>query len=593
MNFIKKVSVMAALTASLVNAGSVASKEEASADWWKHTIAYEIYPSSFQDSNGDGIGDLNGITSRLDYLKSLNVGAIWLTPVYASPMVDNGYDVSNFYEINPLYGTMADMENLIAEADKRGIKIVMDLVFNHMSEECEWFKESKASRDNPKSDWFIWKDGISAVGAAGVDSAVDGSARPLPPNNWRGIFGGSVWEWNEDRKQYYMHTFATQQPDINWENPEVRKALYDIANFWIKKGVGGFRIDAISYIKKPAGFKSGKPDAGDGMVSVHTMTVNTKGILDFLKEFKKNVTEGKNVFTVAEANGVGPADLKYWVGEKGVFDMLFEFSHLHDVEIWCKPSPYGIKDFKKALLASQKATAKNGWYPAFFENHDKPRSVNNYFSDSVARDPQLRMLASKAMATLLLTLRGTPFLYEGQEIGMTNVQWNDLEKYDEINTKAQYKMALQEGFNNEQAMGFVNRFSRDNARTPMQWDANANAGFTTGKPWLSMNDNFVEINVAAQETDSNSVLNYYRKLINLRKGHADLDGGAFTALLPKHEQIMAYKRGAGTTVLINLSETNAKYDKKLVGGQKLLMGNYSADVTPGTLRPLEAVIYSK
>jgi len=378
---------------------------------------------------------------------------------------------------------------------------------------------------------------------------------------------------------------------------EVRKALYDIANFWIKKGVGGFRIDAIPYIKKPAGFKSGKSDAGDGLVSVHTMTVNTRGILDFLKEFKKNVTEGTNVFTVAEANGVGPDDLKYWVGDKGVFDMLFEFGHLHDVEIWCKPTPYGISDFKKALLASQKATSKNGWYPVFFENHDKPRSVNNFFSEAVAKDPQKSVLAAKAMATLELTLRGTPFLFEGQEIGMTNVQWNDLDKYDEINTKAQYKMALQEGFTAEQAMGFVNRFSRDNARTPMQWDASANAGFTTGKPWLSMNDNYAEINVAAQESDSTSVLNYYRKLIALRSNRPDLDGGDFTALLPKHKQIMAYRRGNGTTVLINLSETEAKYDKKLVAKQNLLMGNYGelgeSVPNPGILRPLEAVVYGK
>lgn len=562
-------------------------------DWWKHTIAYEIYPSSFQDSNGDGVGDLNGITSRLDYLKSLNVGAIWLTPVYASPMVDNGYDVANFYEINPLYGSMDDMERLIAEAGKRNIKIVMDLVFNHTSEECEWFKESQRSRNNPKSNWYIWKDGVA--GAPGK--------RPAPPNNWRGIFGGSVWEWCEERGQYYMHTFATQQPDLNWENPEVRQALYDIANFWIKKGVGGFRIDAIPYIKKPDDFGNGVPDAGDGMVSVHTMTVNTPGILSFLKEFKRNVTEGKNVFTVAEANGVGPDDLKYWVGENGAFDMLFEFGHLHDVEIWCKPSPYGIVDFKKAILASQKATAENGWYPAFFENHDKPRCVNNYFSESVARDSKRCELASKAMGTLLMTLRGTPFLYEGQEIGMTNVQWNSIEKYNEINTKAQYRMALQEGFSKKEAMDFVNRFSRDNARTPMQWDSSANAGFTAGSPWLSMNDNYPEINVEGEDADPDSVLNYYRRLIGLRKKMADLDGAPLTALIPEHKQVIAYRRGKGTTVLVNMGESEASYDENLVAGQAVILCNYDSlkDETsigcqsskPGILRPLEAVIYGE
>lgn len=542
-------------------------------DWWKQTIAYEIYPSSFCDSNGDGIGDINGITSKLDYLKSLNVGALWLTPVYASPMVDNGYDVSNFYEINPLYGTMADMENLIAEADKRGIKIVMDLVFNHTSEECEWFKESKKSRSNPKSDWYIWKD---------------------KPNNWRSIFGVPAWEWNEERKQYYLHTFAKQQPDLNWKNPEVRRALYDIANFWIKKGVGGFRIDAIPYIKKPASFAGGKPDASDGLVSIHTMTVNTEGILDFLQEFKKNVTEGKNVFTVAEANGVGPEDLKYWVGEKGAFDMLFEFGHLHDVEIWCKPTPFGIMDFKKALIASQKATATNGWYPVFFENHDKPRCINNFFSEEVASDKTKSKLAAKAIATLMMTLRGTPFLYEGQELGMTNVQWDSIDKYDELNTRAQYNMALKEGHSKEQAMAFVNRFSRDNARTPMQWNASKNAGFTAGKPWLSINENYTKINVEAEENDSQSVLNFYRTLIKLRSEKKPLHEGNLTVHAPEHEQVLAYSRGDSITILVNLSDNVATYDKNLVIAKKALITNYGDKQNiRGTLRPLEAVIYEK
>ena len=277
------------------------------AQWWKKTVCYEIYPSSFQDSNGDGVGDLKGITSRLDYLASLGVGCIWLTPVYASPMKDNGYDVSDFYKINPLYGTMEDMENLIAEADKRNIKIVMDLVFNHVSEENAWFQESKKSKENPKSDWFIWRD---------------------TPNNWRGIFGGSAWKWCEERKQYYLHTFGDFQPDLNWENPEVRKALYDVANFWIQKGVGGFRLDAVVYIKKPQDFADGKPDASDGMVLIHEMTANRDGILDYLHEFKKNVLDGKNIFTVGEANGILPEQLKDWVGSEGVFDMLFEFNHL-------------------------------------------------------------------------------------------------------------------------------------------------------------------------------------------------------------------------------------------------------------------------
>ncbi|SHK90849.1 alpha-glucosidase [Fibrobacter sp. UWEL] len=551
-------------------------------DWWKHTIAYEIYPSSFQDSNGDGFGDINGITSRLDYLQSLKVGALWLTPVYASPMVDNGYDVSDFYKINPLYGTMEDMDRLIAEADKRNIKIVMDLVFNHTSEECEWFKESRSNRHNPKRDWYIWKDPVITV-------AEDGSEHREPPNNWRSIFGVPAWTWCEERQQYYLHTFAEQQPDINWENPDVRQALYDIANFWINKGVGGFRIDAIPYIKKPSNFANGKPDASDGMVSIHTMTVNTTGILDFLQEFKANVTEGKNVFTVAEANGVGPEDLKYWVGEKGAFDMLFEFGHLHDVEIWCKPTPFGIMDFKKALLASQKATAKNGWYPVFFENHDKPRSVHNFFSPKVANHPDSNKMAAKAIAVLMMTLRGTPFLFEGQEIGMTNVKWNSIDKYDEVNTKAQYNLALQEGFSPTDAMEFVNRFSRDNARTPMQWDNSPNAGFTTGKPWLGMNENYPDINVATEEQDENSVLNFYKKLIELRQDSPALNGGNLEILLEEHPQVMGYKRGE-YTILVNLDEASVTLDKALIEQKEKVISNYGDNLISNILRPLEALI---
>lgn len=559
------------------------------ADWWKKTIAYEIYPSSFQDSNGDGIGDLNGIASRLPYLESLGVGALWLTPVYASPMVDNGYDVSDFYDINPIFGTMADMERLMENADRHSIKIVMDLVFNHTSDQCKWFQESKSSRTNEKCDWYIWKDGKT------VRDEATGEERRVPPNNWRGIFGGSVWERCEERQQYYMHTFATAQPDLNWECPEVRQALYDIANFWIRKGVGGFRIDAIPYIKKPQDFGDGVPDAGDGMASVHTMTVNTDGILDFLYEFKKNVTEGKNVFTVAEANGVGPDDLKYWVGEQGAFDMLFEFGHLHDVELWCKPGPFGIMDFKKALIASQKATATNGWYPVFFENHDKPRCINNYFSP--AADP---VLAAKAMGTLMFTLRGTPFLYQGQELGMTNVKWNSIDTYNEVNSKAQYKFALEEGFTPEQALGFVHQFSRDNARTPMQWTAGANAGFTNGNPWLPVNENFGAINVATESEQAESVLSWYKKLIKLKAENKPLMEGPFEALIPDHPQIFAYRRlweNQSWITLVNMSESEAQFDKSLIQGFTVETSSYESRkskgndaLLDGTLLPLEAVI---
>lgn len=536
-------------------------------EWWKKTVCYEIYPSSFQDSNGDGIGDIPGITSRLDYLASLGVGCIWVTPVYASPMKDNGYDVADFYKINPLYGTMEDMENLIAEADKRNIKIVMDLVFNHVSEESAWFQESKKSKDNPKSDWFIWRD---------------------KPNNWRGIFGGSAWKWCEERKQYYLHTFGDFQPDLNWENPEVRNALYDIANFWIQKGVGGFRMDAVVYIKKPADFADGKPDASDGMVLIHEMTANRDGILDYLHEFKKKVLDGKNVFTVGEANGIRPEELKHWVGSEGVFDMLFEFNHLQGGDIWYNPNLLSTLDLKKAIFQSEKATATNGWYPVFFENHDKPRSVNAYFPDSADK-----ALASKALMTLLLTLRGTPFVYEGEEIGMSNVEWDSIDAYNELNSRSQYEMALQEGFSHEQAIGFVKALSRDNARTPMQWNSEFNAGFTTGKPWLPLNENFVQLNVATQEKDSNSPLAYFRKLVRLRKENPVLLQGTFTPILAEDPQIFAFRRsldGKTVTVLVNLSEKDARYALSLLSGQKLLLSNEEAP-TLGVLRPFEANLF--
>ena len=549
-----------------------ATKNAESAEWWKQTLCYEIYPSSFKDSDGNGTGDLKGVSQKLSYLEELGVGCIWLTPVYASPMVDNGYDVSDFYKINPLYGSMDDMDSLIANAGRHHIKIVMDLVFNHTSNQHEWFLESKKSKNNPKSDWYIWRD-----------AKPDGSA----PNNWRGIFGGSAWEWSDERKQYYLHTFASAQPDLNWANPDVRKALYDITNFWIKKGVGGFRIDAIPYIKKPAEMVDGTPDGADGMVSIHNMTANTEGILDYLYEFKQKTVAGKGVFTVAEASGVGPDQLKYWVGKDGAFDMLFEFSHLAGSDLWCKAKKLSVPDLKAALVNSQKATENNGWYPVFFENHDKPRSVNGYFSDSADQ-----VLAAKAMGTILLTLRGTPFIYEGQELGMTNVRWNSVEDYDDVNTRPQYNLALQEGFAPEQAIAFVQAYSRDNARTPMQWDTSVNAGFTTGKSWLSLNDNYRQINALVETLDSASVLNWYKKLAQIRKQSKALLQGSFVSLFEDHPQIFAYKRiadGDTIVVLVNLTETVAVYDNAAVAGAKLMLSNYGSTQL-GKMRPLEAVI---
>ena len=545
--------------------------------WWQRTIAYEAYPKSFLDTRGAGTGTIAGITSKLDYLAKLGVGALWITPCYRSPMVDNGYDVQDYYAIDPSFGTMADMDELIARGREHGIRVVMDLVFNHTSEACAWFVESRSSRDNPRSDWYVWRD-----------AKPDGSE----PTNWRSIFGGSAWAWCEERQQYYLHTFAPQQPDLNWESPEVRRALYDIANFWADKGVGGFRIDAITYIKKPAVFADGPVDGEDGLSSVHNATANGEGILDFLHEFKAAVCDGRDIFTVGEANGVGADELCRWVGKDGVFDLLFEFSHTHvpmgEAEIWCKPAQWRLTDLKRVLTASQEATATNGWYPAFFENHDQPRSTVNFFRCDGPIDAK-----AKALGTVLLMQRGTPFLYQGEELGYGNATWTSPEQFDDVQTRGEYEFALTEGFTPEQALAACSRFSRDNARTPMQWDASANAGFTTGTPWLPVHPDYQQMNVAAQEADPNSVLCWYRRLAALRLSRDELLAGSYEELMAESEQVYAYRRqgeDGAAVVLANLSDQPAAYDAALVDGLALLAGTHGT-VRPGVLRPLEAVVF--
>ena len=546
--------------------------------WWQNTAVYQIYPKSFNDTHGKGTGDLKGITEKLDYLKSLGAGALWLTPVYPSPMVDNGYDISDYCGIHPDFGTLADMEELIAEAKKRGMRIVMDLVYNHTSDEHPWFLESKKSRTNAKSDWYIWRD-----------AKEDGSA----PTNWRGIFGGSAWTYSEERGQYYLHTFAEAQPDLNWENPEVREALFAAANFWLAKGVGGFRIDAITYIKKPAVFTDGEPDAADGMTSVHDMTANTPGILDFLHEFRARVFDGHDIFTVGEANGVTPEELPLWVGENGVFSMLFEFSHVlvpyEGGECWHKALPWPLTKLKRALTASQHATAKEGWFPIYFENHDRARSVDYFFPKGADKK-----LAAKALAAVLFTLRGTPFIYEGEELGMTNVAWDSIDAYDDISSHGQYALALEDGFSKEEALGFVHFNSRDNARTPMQWTAERHAGFTSGTPWLPVNENYPTLNAAAEEKDADSVLHFYRHLAKLRETIPALLDGVYEELLEENEQIYAFSRTLGKTCIktaVNFSTKDAALPAGFLRGMRLA-GSY-ADAPTTSLRPLEAVIYEE
>ncbi len=544
--------------------------------WWQTGAVYQVYPKSFLDTTGSGTGDIRGITSKLDYIHELGANAIWLTPVYPSPMVDNGYDISDYTAIGENFGTMSDFDELISEAGKRDIRIVMDLVFNHCSDQHEWFKESKRSRDNQKSDWFIWRD-----------PKPDGTA----PTNWRSIFGGSAWEYCPERKQYYLHTFAKEQPDLNWENPEVRRALYDAANFWLSKGVGGFRIDAITYIKKPAEFLDGKPDAEDGTVNVHNMTANQPGILDFLHEFKRNVRDGHDIFTVGEANGVSANELPLWVGENGVFDMLFEFSHVtlpfNDAEIWCQSGDWTLTDLKRVISDSQKSTANNGWYPSFFENHDQPRGVNHFFPENA--DP---VKAAKSLGTILLTMRGTPFIYQGQELGMTNYEWKNIDEIDDIQTKGQYELALKEGFTPDKAMKFVRFFTRDNARTPMQWTAGKNAGFTSGTSWLPVNPNYITVNAQSESADEDSVLSWYKRLLSLRRENAVLTAGSYREIFADSEEIFAFVReynGQELITVVNFSLKPVKVPEILQGREILVTSEKEND--PAMMSGLSARIY--
>lgn len=546
--------------------------------WWQKTIAYELYPKSFLDTKGQGTGTIRGIIEKLDYLSSLGIGAVWLTPVCRSPMVDNGYDIADYTDIDPSYGTMEDMDELFAKAKEKGIRIVIDLVFNHSSDQNPWFLASKQDRTNPYSDWYIWRD-----------AKEDGSA----PTNWRGIFGGSAWTWCEERGQYYLHTFAAQQPDLNWANPDVRRALYKAANFWVERGAGGFRVDAITYIRKPDVFADGTPDGEDGMVSVHDMTANTPGILDYLHEFKREVCDGHDIFTVAEANGVSADELKYWVGKDGAFDMLFEFSHINlefkGVETWCRPDPWTLKDLKRALVNSQEATKDNGWYPVFFENHDKPRCIDHFFPHTEYPDR-----AAKLMGMLLYTLRGTPFLYQGQELGYRNVKWPSIDLYNDISSYGQYEFARREGLSEEKALECVHVFSRDSARTPMQWDDSPYAGFTSGTPWLPVHDDYQTQNAAAEDADPDSVLNWYRRLAEIRRNTEVLTEGDFQELMAESETVFAYQRTSGNgkaVILTNFSSEPVKYDVSLREGMQVRLTNVPGH-EEGILQPLEAVLYA-
>ena len=497
--------------------------------WWHEKAAYQIYPKSFYDTNGDGIGDLKGVISKLDYLKDLGIDIIWLSPIYCSPLADQGYDISDYYDIDPRFGTMEDMDELLKEAKSRNMYIVMDLVVNHCSDEHEWFKKACEDPDGEYGKYFYIAD------------AKDYKL----PNNWRSYFGGPVWDLLPGHTdKYYMHVFHKKQPDLNWENPKLREEIYKMINWWLDRGVAGFRIDAIMNIKKPNIYTSYPADRDDGLASIDNMLHDAEGIDDFLHEMKTETFEKHQAFTVGEVFTDRPDALEAFIGNNGHFSSMFDFaetiaSKSDDGWYKCKPVVWG-EEYKKAAFGTQKRLGDIGFISNIIENHDEPRGVSRFLPD-YAQNPT----GTKMLGTISVLLRGIPFIYQGQEIGMQNAVWNTVDEYNDINTIDQYHTARDAGLTDKEALEACSRLSRDNARTPMQWNTQENAGFTTGTPWLKVNDNYTEINMETQDTDPDSVLNYYRKLIALRKSPAYKEVFAYGEFLPVYQNtssVMAYYR---------------------------------------------------
>lgn len=547
--------------------------------WWKEAVCYQIYPRSFKDSNGDGIGDINGITEKLDYLKELGIDVIWVSPIFESPNDDNGYDISDYQEIMRDFGTMEDFDRLLYEVHARDMKLILDLVINHTSDEHSWFVESKKSKDNEFRDWYIWKDGKG----------------DKEPNNWASIFEGSAWEYDATTNQYYMHVFSRKQPDLNWENENMRQAIYNMVNWWLDKGIDGFRVDAISHIKKS--FDKGDLPGADklGYAESFEGHMNQPGIQEHLQELKENTFDKYDIMTVGEANGVTIEDSDEWVGEEnGKFNMVFQFEHLN---LWDHNvgKSFNIKGYKDVLNSWQKGLENKGWNALFIENHDRQR-VSSTWGD----DEEYWYESSTSHAVVYFLQQGTPFIYQGQEIGMTNYPFEDIIDFDDVHAKNIYNQELKKGVPKEEVMEMLRRISRDNTRTPMQWDDTKNAGFTKGTPWLKVNPNFEDINVFKQEKDENSILNFYKQLIQLKKKHLTLTYGTFDLIYPEDTKVFAYTRtyeGDQFIIIGNLShdKVTLKKDESLkMKDESLVLYNYqkedrSEDIF--TFQPFEARIY--
>lgn len=551
--------------------------------WWKDAVAYQIYPRSFMDSNGDGIGDIPGILARLDYLQWLGVDVIWICPIYRSPNDDNGYDVSDYQAIMAEFGTMADFDRLLSEVHRRGMRLILDLVLNHTSDEHAWFVESRTSPESPKRDWYIWRDGKTDGKAGG------------PPNNWESIFGGPAWELDEASGQYFLHLFSRRQPDLNWECAPMREALYGMVRWWLDKGIDGFRLDAVSHIRKAPGLPDMPNPKGLAQVPCFPLHMNVDGVLDHLDALCEHTFRHYDVMTVGEANGVGPAEAVEWVGERRRrLDMIFQFEHL---ALWSRNPRAGldVAGLKRVFGAWQKALGGQGWNALFIENHDIPRVVSLWGDvEQHWRD------SATALATVYFLLQGTPFIYQGQEIGMTNTVFDGIADFDDVLARNRWEERVAAGERPADVLADLAITARDNARTPMQWSAAPGAGFTTGTPWLKPNPNHARINVAAQEADPDSVLNYYRRLIGLRKAERVLVEGAYHPLMASHRQIYAYCRGEGAgrlVVIVNLGKRPARYCHAglMLAHEGLLLANLP--VAPHAprdslqLRPYEARVY--
>ena len=545
--------------------------------WWHDKVAYQIYPKSFMDSNGDGIGDLQGIISKLDYLKDLGVDIVWLSPIYQSPLADEGYDISDYYAIDPRFGTMEDMEELIAEARKRGMTILMDLVVNHCSDEHEWFKKACEDPESRYGKFFYLRD-------------KDPGGKL--PTNWRSYFGGPCWEELPGTDKLYLHVFHKKQPDLNWENPDLREEVYRNIRWWMEKGIGGFRIDAIINIKKPAVFHDYPADRDDGLSSVHNMLFEAEGIGEFLGEMRDKAFAPYDAFTVGEVFNEKEKELPLFIGENGYFSTMFDFSaelYGHSEKGWFDMKRIDIDAYKDCIFGAHRKIGDIGFYSTIIENHDEPRGASRYLPDEIRGEK-----AKKALAAVYFLRRGLPFIYQGQEIGMENKKIGTVEELDDISSIDAYKVAIDAGVSKERALETLTFYSRDNARTPMQWSAERHAGFTGGEPWLRENPNYKEINVEEQAGREDSVLAFYKELIALRKNEEfkeTLVYGDFEPLMEEEHNVIAYlRRSEEQTILVaanfNKEEKTVVLPESFAGcGGRLILSNGGAPVTgDGTVR---------